>query len=88
MALQTTPRRRALLWLGIIATARPRAAPAKLAPAAVKYVAVSAVAGKECIACSQFIAGASARGLGSCKIVDGEIDPRGHCIAFSPRAKP
>jgi hypothetical protein len=85
MAQQRTPRRLALLWLGIIGTARPRAAPIKLAPTAVKYVAVSAVAGKQCIACSQFIAGASARELGSCKIIDGAIDPRGHCIAFSPK---
>jgi hypothetical protein len=85
MVQPRTRRRLALLWLGIIATARPRAAPAKLAPAAAKYVAVSAVAGKECIECSQFIAGATARELGSCKIVDGAIDPRGHCIAFSPK---
>jgi hypothetical protein len=85
MVQERMPRRLALLWLGVIAAGRPRAAPAKLAPAAVKYVAVSAVAGKECIECSQFIAGASARELGSCKIVDGAIDPRGHCIAFSPK---
>jgi hypothetical protein len=85
MVQQRTPRRLALLWLGVIAVGQPRAAPAKLAPAAVQYVAVSAVVGKECIECSQFIAGASARELGSCKIVDGAIDPRGHCIAFSPK---
>jgi hypothetical protein len=85
MAQPRTRRRLALLWLGIIAMGQPRAAPAKLAPTAVKYVAVSAVAGKECIACSQFIAGASAREPGSCKIIDGAIDPRGHCIAFSPK---
>jgi hypothetical protein len=83
MAQPRTLRRRVLLWLGVAATAHARAAPAKLAPAAVKYVAVSAVAGKECIGCNQFIAGATARGLSSCRIVDGEIDPRGHCIAFS-----
>jgi hypothetical protein len=85
MAPQRAPRRLVLLWLGVIATTQPRAAPAKLAPTAVKYVTVSAVAGKECIECSQFIAGATARALGSCKIVDGAIDPRGHCIAFSPK---
>jgi hypothetical protein len=88
MAPQRTPRRLALLWLGVIATGYPRAAPAKLAPAAVKYVAAGAVAGKACIECSQFIAGATVRELGSCKIVDGAIDPRGHCIAFSPKTKP
>jgi hypothetical protein len=87
MAQQRPSRRLVLLWLGVIAMAHPRAAPAKLAPAAVKYVAVSTVAGKACIECSQFIAGASARELGSCKIVGGEIDPRGHCIAFSPKAQ-
>jgi hypothetical protein len=88
MAPQRTPRRLALLWLGVVAMGHPRAAPAKLAPAAVKYVAVSAVAGKACIECSQFTAGATARELGSCTIVEGEIDPRGHCIAFSPKPKP
>jgi hypothetical protein len=88
MAGEQTPRRLVLLWLGVIAMGHPRAAPAKLAPAAVKYIAVSAVAGKACIECSQFVVGATARALGSCKIVEGDIDPRGHCIAFSAKPKP
>ncbi len=80
-----TPRRLALLWLGVVATSHASAAPAKLAPAVVKYVAIGMVADKTCVACNQFVAGVSATALGSCKIVDGEIDPRGHCIAFSPK---
>jgi hypothetical protein len=85
---ETSSRRLVLLCLGVVATGRAVSAPAKLSPAAVQYVAVGTVAGKACIDCSQFIAGAAARALGRCKIVEGEIDPRGHCIAFSPKAGP
>ena len=63
------------------------AAEAKLAKAAVKYTDVSADEGKDCDDCSQFVSGATANGPGSCKIVDGDINPHGHCIAFSPKPK-
>ena len=63
------------------------AAPAKLAKSAVKYVDVSADEGKDCDDCVQFVPGATAKGLGTCKIVDGDINPHGHCIAFSPKPK-
>jgi hypothetical protein len=31
--------------------------------------------------------GKTAHALGTCKIVDGEISPHGHCIAFTPRSR-
>ena len=34
-----------------------------------------------------FIAGKTAKDLGTCKIVEGKINPHGHCIAFSPKPK-
>ena len=65
-----------------------RAAQAKLAKSAVKYTDASADEGKDCDDCSQFVPGRTAKALGSCKIVDGAINPHGHCIAFSPKPKP
>ena len=61
------------------------AAPAKLPKSAVKYVEMSTDKGKDCDDCSQFVPGRSADGPGSCKLVEGEINPHGHCIAFSPK---
>jgi hypothetical protein len=45
------------------------------------------VEGKDCDDCSQFVPGKTARDLGTCKIVEGEINPHGHCIAFTPKPK-
>jgi hypothetical protein len=66
-----------------------RAAPAatKLTKESVQYEAVGKVPGKDCDDCLQFVSGASRAAKGSCKIVDGEIDPHGHCIAFTPKPK-
>lgn len=36
--------------------------------------------GKECDQCAQFIA------PGSCKVVDGKINPKGYCVAFTPKS--
>jgi hypothetical protein len=66
---------------------RAWAGPAKLLKSAVKYVDVSADEGKDCDDCSQFVPGRTANGPGTCKLVDGEINPHGHCIAFSPKLK-
>ena len=59
---------------------------AKLAKAAVSYVDAGTVPGKDCDDCTQFVPGADANAVGSCRIVDGPISPRGHCIAFTPKA--
>ncbi len=63
------------------------AGPAKLAKSAVKYVDVSADESKDCDDCIQFVPGRAANGPGSCKIIEGDINPHGHCIAFSPKPK-
>jgi hypothetical protein len=59
----------------------------KLAKAAVQYQDVGNSPGKDCDDCMQFIAGKTPSAKGTCKIVDGEIAPHGHCIAFTPIAK-
>jgi hypothetical protein len=63
------------------------AAPSKLSKDSVKYTDAGNVEGKDCDDCSQYIAPASAKEMASCKIVDGAINPHGHCIAFSPKPK-
>jgi hypothetical protein len=63
------------------------AAPAKLAKSAVQYVDAGQDEGKDCDDCSQFIPGRTAKDLGTCKIVEGNINPHGHCIAFTPKPK-
>jgi len=58
---------------------------AKLAKAAVQYEDVGNKKGADCDDCVQFIPGRTASTLGTCKIVEGEISPHGHCIAFTPK---
>jgi hypothetical protein len=65
--------------------ARLAAAETKLAKAAVRYVDAGTEAGKDCDDCIQFIPGKTPAAMGTCKIVEGEINPHGHCIAFTPR---
>ena len=77
----------ALAGIQIVAftASRTSAAAAKLAKTAVSYVDVSTDKGKDCDDCIQFVAGVGAKGPGSCRIVEGDIDPHGHCIAFSSK---
>jgi hypothetical protein len=63
------------------------AADSKLARAVVQYTDNGTVKGKDCDDCIQYIPGALAAGMGTCKIVVGDISPHGHCIAFSPKPK-
>ena len=70
------------------AAAPARAQAAKLAKDAVKYVDKGDAPGKDCDDCMHYLAPASARDPATCKIVDGPISPHGHCIAFTPKAKP
>jgi hypothetical protein len=42
---------------------------------------------KECDDCIQFIPGKSADAPGTCKVVQGSINPHGYCIAFVPKPK-
>jgi hypothetical protein len=59
----------------------------KLAKAAVQYQEVGNSPGKDCDDCTQFIPGKGGSAKGTCKIVEGEIAPHGHCIAFTPRSR-
>ncbi|HKK14246.1 MAG TPA: high-potential iron-sulfur protein [Gammaproteobacteria bacterium] len=42
--------------------------------------------GQDCSKCVQFIPGASASAMGTCKVVAGKISPKGYCIAFTPKS--
>jgi hypothetical protein len=59
----------------------------KLSKDSVKYTDSGNVEGKDCDDCSQYVPGKSAKDAATCKIVEGPIDPHGHCIAFSPKPK-
>jgi len=74
----------AMVWF---APRSARAAPDKLSKAAVQYADTSNDAGKDCDDCSQFVPGQSIKGYGTCKIVEGDISPHGHCLAFTPKPK-
>ena len=63
------------------------AAEPKLAKSAVQYVDAGKDEGKDCDDCIQFIPGKTPKAMGTCKIVEGEINPHGHCIAFTPKLK-
>ena len=43
--------------------------------------------GKDCAQCIQFVPGASAKALGSCKVIpnDTEISPYGYCMAWAKK---
>ena len=63
------------------------AAETKLAKSVVQYVNDGKEEGKDCDDCIQFIPGKTPKAMGTCKIVEGEINPHGHCIAFTPKPK-
>ena len=65
----------------------PLAADTQLAKSAVKYVDAGQDEGKYCDDCIQFVSGETAKDAGTCRIVEGAINPHGHCIAFSPKLK-
>lgn len=74
----------AVVWAGASKAAQ---AQSKLAKTAVQYTDTGTVKGMDCDDCIQFIPGGSAAGLGTCKVVDGDISPHGHCLAFSPKPR-
>ena len=79
----------ALAGIAIVSLTGTRisAAETKLAKSAVQYVDVGKEEGKDCDDCIQFIPGKSPKSAGACKIVEGEISPHGHCIAFTPKPR-
>jgi hypothetical protein len=68
-----------------LAGTRTFAADKKLAKSAVQYEDRAKKEGTDCDDCIQFIPGKNATAMGTCKIVEGEINPHGHCIAFTPK---
>jgi hypothetical protein len=71
--------------IGFLPRTVASAAETKLAKSAVQYVDAGKDEGKDCDDCSQFIPGKTPKAMGTCKIVEGEINPHGHCIAFTPK---
>jgi hypothetical protein len=78
---------RALAGIAIVSLTVPKtfAADTKLAKSVVQYEEVGKQKGADCDDCAQFIPGKTANALGTCKIVEGDISPHGHCIAFTPK---
>ncbi len=87
-ALQRTAALGAGATIAWLAGSTASAQSAKLAKDAVKYVDKGDAPGKDCDDCMHYLAPANAREPATCKIVDGPISPHGHCIAFTPKAKP
>jgi hypothetical protein len=72
----------AVAVLPLIETIRSARAEGKMAKADVNYQDKSS-AGKDCDDCLHFITGATPGANGTCKVVEGIINPRGHCAAFT-----
>jgi hypothetical protein len=70
-----------------LAGTKALAADPKLAKSAVQYEDLAKKEGSNCDDCIQFIPGKIATAMGTCKIVEGEINPHGHCIAFTPKPR-
>lgn len=63
------------------AALRPARAQGKVAQAAMKYQD-HPKGDAECSNCLQFIPGKTPTAMGSCKVVAGEISPKGWCLAY------
>jgi hypothetical protein len=77
--------RRAILWTGMTAVAATliperAGAQAKIAPKLVQYQE-SPKGPQECDNCLQFVT------PGSCKLVEGKINPKGWCQLYAPKPK-
>jgi hypothetical protein len=64
-----------------------RGAEVKLSKSLVQYTDAGNAPHMDCDDCIQFMPGKTAKDKGLCKIVEGDIDPHGHCLAFSPKPK-
>ena len=59
----------------------------KLEKSAVQYEDRAKKEGTDCDDCIHFVPGKTATALGTCKIVEGPINPHGHCLAFTPKPR-
>jgi hypothetical protein len=66
--------------------AMPKAIAAKLPKTDVKYQD-QPNAGKDCDDCIQFVADATRKNVGTCKVVEGQVSAQGYCLAFTPKPK-
>ena len=73
----------ALAGLFAVSTTAPAAA--KGSQAQFKYQTTPS-GSKQCSNCTFFIAGKTATANGTCKVVDGDISPKGYCIAYSAKS--
>jgi anaerobic selenocysteine-containing dehydrogenase len=80
------PRRRVLLKRGAAALAGGCVAPAALAQAKASKQAMQyqdqPKNGQQCDGCMHWIPGPKPDAQGSCKVVEGSINPKGWCAAF------
>lgn len=53
-----------------------------------KHVDRGDAPGKDCGDCMHYIAPENAHDAATCRIVDGPINPHGHCLAFTAKARP
>jgi len=60
------------------------AAAAKMAKAALQYQD-HPKDGAQCDKCVQFVPGKSAKANGTCKVVEGDISPKGWCLAYAAK---
>ena|SRR5258706_8393835 len=72
--------------LPLVETIRSARAAEKLQKAAVKYQDKPKDS-KDCDDCMHFVAGATPKAMGTCKVVEGTISPHGYCAAFTPKPK-
>ena len=73
------------LGIALVAVVPPlRSAPKKVSKQSGDYVDDGKLPGKDCDDCINFVAAKSAQEAPTCKIVEGPINPHGHCIAFAP----
>ena len=72
--------------LPLLASFRSTRAAEKLQKADVKYQD-KPKDGKDCDDCMHFVAGATPKAMGTCKVVEGAVSPHGYCAAFTPKPK-
>jgi len=60
----------------------PRVAEAAKAPKAAMKYQDQPHDGQDCAGCIQYEPGKSATAMGTCKVVEGPISPKGWCLAF------
>lgn len=41
---------------------------------------------QECLNCIHFVPGNTPEAMGTCKVVDGSISPKGWCVAYAPKS--